>query len=79
MVKSVNSRFKLDLATLLTGAKQTLSPRLTLHDNGDLSIKNVTYGDAGRFFCVVQNAYFGAYVAHNLNIECESRVVLYLL
>lgn len=34
----------------LNGAKQTLSPRLTLRDNGDLSIKNVTYGDAGRFF-----------------------------
>jgi len=74
MVKSVNSRFKLDLATLSTGAKQTLSPRLTLHDNGDLSIKNVTYGDAGRFFCVVQNAYFGACVAHNLNIQSRPLV-----
>lgn len=36
-------------------------------------------GTLGDFFCVVQNAYFGAYVAHNLNIECESRVVLHLL
>ena len=70
---------KLDLATLSTGAKQTLSPRLTLWDNGDLSIKNVTYGDTGRFICVVQNAHFGAYVVHHLHIECESHVVFQLV
>ena len=79
MVTSVNSRFKLDHTTLSIGAKPTSSPRLTLHDNGDLSIKNVTYGDAGRFICIVRNTYFGAYVAHNLNIEGESHVVFLLL
>lgn len=55
----------------LNGAKLTLSPRLTLHDNGDLSIKNVTYGDNRKFICVVQNAHFGAYVVHNLYIESK--------
>lgn len=70
----VDSQFFLDVATLSTGAKQTVSPRLTLHDNGDLSIKNVVYGDAGKFICIVQNVRFDDHVTHNLNIECESRV-----
>ena len=62
-----------------TGAKQTLNRRLTLHDNGDLSIRNVTYSNTGGFICIVQNARFGAYVVHHLNIECESRVVSHLV
>lgn len=44
---------------------------MTLHDNGDLSITNVTYGNAGKYACIVQNAYIGVYVIHNLDIECE--------
>jgi len=53
----------------LDGVKQTLNPRLTLQDNGDLSIKNVTYGNIGGFICIVKNARFAAYVIHNLIIE----------
>ncbi|EDO47540.1 predicted protein [Nematostella vectensis] len=52
------------------GAKQTIdSTRLILHDSGDLELRRVAYGDAGKFICVVQNAAFGAYVVHTLDVE----------
>lgn len=62
----------------LTGAKQTADILMTLHNNGDLSITNVTYGYAGKFVCIVQNAHIGAYVTHNLNIECKFFVIFLL-
>ncbi|KAJ7372699.1 cell adhesion [Desmophyllum pertusum] len=63
----------------LNGAKQTADSRLTLHDNGDLSIRKVTYGDAGKFICVVQNVRFGAYITHNLNIESSPLMAVQFL
>ena len=78
MITSVVDDFCLTLL-FFTGVKQTLNPRLTLQDNGDLSIKNVTYGNIGGFICIVKNARFAAYVIHNLIIECESCVVFHLV
>ena len=54
-----------------TGSKQTTNRRLTIHNSGDLTIQNTTFGDAGRFFCVVQNVLFYSWIAHDLKIESE--------
>ena len=55
----------------LTGSKQTINRRLTLDDSGDLMIHNTTFGDAGRFMCIVQNVRFFSGIIHNLRIECK--------
>ena len=55
----------------LTGSKQTINRRLTLDDSGDLMIHNTTFGDAGRFMCIVQNVRFFSGIIHNLRIECN--------
>lgn len=60
-----------DIFILLTGEKQTGSPRLTLHDSGDLSIKNVTFSDAGKFTCIVHNTRFLDSVVHDVKITSE--------
>ncbi|XP_078346276.1 uncharacterized protein LOC144631666 [Oculina patagonica] len=63
----------------LNGAKQTANSRLTLHDNGDLSITNVTYAYAGKYYCIVRNAHFGAYISHNLNSESKPLMAVQFL
>ena len=55
----------------LTGSKQTINRRLTIDDSGDLMIHNTTFGDAGRFMCIVQNVRFFSGIIHNLRIECK--------
>ena len=55
----------------LTGSKQTINRRLTLDGSGDLMIHNTTFGDAGRFMCIVQNVRFFSGIIHNLRIECK--------
>ena len=55
----------------LTGSKQTINRRLTLDDSGDLMIHNTTFGDAGRFMCIVQNVRFFSGIIHHLRIECK--------
>ncbi|CAH3162943.1 unnamed protein product [Porites lobata] len=53
------------------GSKQTINRRLTLDDSGDLMIHNTTFGDAGRFMCIVQNVRFFSGIIHNLRIESK--------
>ncbi|KAM7431305.1 cell adhesion [Porites harrisoni] len=53
------------------GSKQTINRRLTLDDSGDLMIHNTTFGDAGRFMCIVQNVRFFSAIIQHLRIESK--------
>jgi len=62
------------------GSKQTINRRLTTYNNGALAIHNTSFGDAGRFICIVQNVRFYSWIAHNLNVESKPLMsVLFLV